>query len=222
MTIWNFIKSLFGCKCHCCNDCTCDEAKFDGDLNVEHITATDRQQMFLNYAKDYRWFEIGITLKNYMDEDDTSSKVESVYNVFQTVTERGKSFDTQVVCIAHKGSMAGVETKSAFWVGDMLLNEECINLTFEQAYDRLMQANVVKPHSRQCVLRKELGPKEANPQYIFGNTSQHVYVDAVTGNVSTTNPAFEGFNDDDEKVGYAFTWLKKCKSYVGGPLGEWP
>ncbi len=44
-------------------------------------------------------------------------------------------------------------------------------------------------------------PKEANVQYIFGNSKVQLYVDAVAEDVSSDNPAFgEGF---------------------GKPLGEW-
>ena len=227
--IWEFIKNLFimifGCKCKCqCQEQVVEEQpKEIANLNVEHIIAMDRQNMFLNYKEDYRWFETGITLNKFMDAEDTDATVESIYNVFQTVIERGEGFDTQVVCMAHKGEENGTEVKAAFWVGDCLLNEEEIKLTFEQAYDRLMQANLPKPHSRQCVIRKELGPKEANAQYIFGNTKDHVYVDAVTGDVKTENPVYEGFDETkiSKKLGYSFTWLK-TKGFVGGPLGEWP
>ena len=226
--IWEFIKNLFckifGCKCQC-------QIKLDeehqinkiANLNVEHIIAMDRQNMFLNYKEDYRWFETGITLNKFMDAEDTDATVESIYNVFQTVVERGEGFDTQVVCMAHKGEENGTEVKAAFWVGDCLLNEEEIKLTFEQAYNRLMQANLPKPHSKQVVLRKELGPKEANAQYIFGNVKDHVYVDAVTGDVKTENPVYEGFDDEKtiKKLGYSFNWLKS-KGFLGCPLGEWP
>ena len=192
------------------------------NLIVENCISTDRQNMYLNYKEDYRWFETGITLNKFMDAEDTDATVESVYNVFQIVTERGEGFDTQVVCMSHKGELHGTEVKAAFWVGDCLLNEEEIKLTFEQAYNRLMEANLPKPHSRQCVLRKELGPKDINAQYIFGNVKEHVYVDAVTGDVKTENPAYEGFDVEIGKLGYAFNWLKDRKGYFGGPLGEWP
>lgn len=220
--IWNFIKRLFGCCCECSN--TNEETKClnNANLNVEHIISTDRQCMYLNYSNDYRWFETGITLNNFLDGEDTDATVESVYNIFQTVVEHGNGYDTEVICVAHKGTETGTETKAAFWVGDMLLNEAEIKLTFEDAYNRLMEANLPKPHSRQCVLRKELGPKEANAQYIFGNIREHIYVDAVTGDVKTTNPVYEGF-EKDKKFSYAFTWLNnKSKEQINSPLGEWP
>jgi hypothetical protein len=177
--------------------------------------------MYLQFAKDYRWFETGITLNHFLDEEDTDATVESIYNIFQTVKERGNGFDTEVICIAHKGDATGIETKGAFWVGDELLNEADVKLTFEEAYICLMKSNYPKPHSRQCVLRKELGPKSANAQYIFGNKNEHLYVDAVTGDVKKNNPVYEGF-EEDPKFGYAFTWLKNKKENLNSPLGEWP
>lgn len=83
------------------------------------------------------------------------------------------------------------------------MNDELIKLTYKDAFDRVMATNCPKPHSQHVVLRKELGPKVANPQYIFGNSSAQLYVDAVTGEVRDTNPVFEGLN-------------------LGTPLGEWP
>jgi hypothetical protein len=162
-------------------------------------------------------------LKDYLDSDAEVS-VNSVSNIFMYVVDRSeKSFDTFVVLFTHLADTTAVEVKpQAFWVGDLELNETEIKLTFAQAYERLMEANIVKPHSKQVVLRRELGPKLANAQYIFGNTRSHVYVDAVTGDVKTSNPAFEGF-ENDPKFGYAFTWLKADKGgTLNKPLGEWP
>ena len=60
-----------------------------------------------------------------------------------------------------------------------------------QAYEKMMNANCPKPHSRHCVLRREVGPiADINPQYIFGNDQMQVYVDAMTGEVRTNNPVF--------------------------------
>ena len=86
---------------------------------------------------------------------------------------------------------------------DFPLNDEAIVLTFTEALDRVLAANYPKPHSKYVVLRKEIGPKAANPQYIFGNLKSQLYVDATTGAVSDSNPVFavKGFTI---------------------PLGEWP
>lgn len=73
-----------------------------------------------------------------------------------------------------------------------MLNDELISLTFKEAYQKIMEINFPKPHSKQCVLRKPLGPIDCHPQYIFGNIRSQLYVDAITGGVTDKNPAFYG------------------------------
>lgn len=175
-------------------------------LNVEHVIATDKQAMFTQFNKDYRYFESQITLKNFMDGENASAEVAEINNVFQVVdiTENQKSADVHVVMFNHVGDKTEKTVINSFWMEDYPLNDEAIKVTFEQAFDKMMKANIVKPHSRKCTLRKEVGPKDANPQWIFGNSHAQVYVDAVTGDVSGINPAFGQV-------------IK-----LGAPLGEWP
>ena len=44
---------------------------------VENVISTDRQAMYLQYAKDYNFFESCITLKDYIDEEACDGTVES-------------------------------------------------------------------------------------------------------------------------------------------------
>lgn len=172
-------------------------------LTVENIISTDRQYMYVNYGGNYRWFETCITLQDFLDEENDGT-VTSVSNIFQVVEESETGADVHVVLAAHTPDTTAYEVKHAFWVEDYVLNEEAITVTFEQAYEKLMATNCPKPHSKHCVLRKQVGPVDANPQYIFGNSEAQVYVDATTGDVSTDNPVFpsaQGFKM---------------------PLGEWP
>lgn len=195
---------MVSCKCTSDNG----NAEPNGELAelvVENTVSTDREYMFLHYSNDYRWYETCVLLKDFLDSEECDGTVEGVSNVFQVVYERGESaYDTYVILFAYSADgESSIEEKSGFWVGDLPLNEEVINLTYKDAYERLMEADCPKPHSRHCVLRKEVGPVDANPQYIFGNVHAQVYVDAVTGDVSEENPAFKGF-------GFKM------------PLGEWP
>ena len=172
-------------------------------LFVEHTVALDRQAMYLNHNEDYRWFETGIQLKDWLDEENDGA-IDMVVNVFQAVESRdAASFDTYVVKYQHVDGDVYEEQVHGFWVEDFPLNEEEITVTFLQAYEKVMEVNLPKPHTRQVVLRKQIGPKPCNPQWIFGNLRAQIYVDAVTGEVSDTNPAFGGLN-------------------LGTPLGEWP
>jgi len=172
-------------------------------MYVEHTVAVDRQTMFAKGVDDnYRWYETNIRLVNFLD--DEYDGIEEVVNVFQTVENMDEhSFDTVVYKFQHtaEGTVEGFT--HGFWVEDYPLNNEQIIVTFAQALEKVNEVNLPKPHSRYVVLRKEVGPVDANPQWIFGNSRAQLYVDTVTGEVSEDNPAFRGLN-------------------LGTPLGEWP
>ena len=191
------------CSCEKNKPVDSTETTDSAALVVENVTGMDRQKMFQDFGKDYRWFETCIVLKDYLDSEETDGTVTGISNIFQVVTARGEeSFDTKVISIAHVGDASNEEVKEmAFWVGDKPLNDEEIALTFEDAFERLMEANCPKPHSKYVVLRKELGPlPNVNAQYVFGNVQSQVYVDAVTGDVKLNNPVFP------EDFTYSFTW----------------
>ena len=172
-------------------------------LNVEHVIATDRQDMYMNYAKDYRWFETCIVLNNFLDEECDGS-IAGISNVFQAVVEKDKGADVFVVMYTHTADTSAVQKVHSFWIEDLPMENEAIKITFKEAFDKVMATNAPKPHSQHVVLRKQLGPVNCNPQYIFGNNKAQLYVDAVTGDVKTDNPVFP------EEKGFKM------------PLGEWP
>ena len=161
-----------------------------GEFNVEHVIAVDRQDMFMNYGETYRWYETCILLKEYLDSNEASNEITGISNVFQVYRVEDECIDTDVVMYTHTADTAIVDVKHGFWVDDFPLNEELIKVTFEEAYQKVMEVNYEKPHSRQCVIRKPIGPINCNPQYIFGNIHSQIYVDATNGNVTDKNPAF--------------------------------
>ena len=179
-------------SCKCTPDV--DEPVGNVSTAVENLVSLDRQDMFLNYGEDYRWFETGIVLKDWLDEENDGA-IEMVVNVFQTmeVTD-STSFDTFVIKYQHVGEETYQEPVHGFWVEDFPLNNEELAVTFVQAYEKVMEVNLPKPHTKQVVLRKQIGPKPCNPQWIFGNVKSQIYVDAVTGEVTDVNPAFPEFN----------------------------
>ena len=169
---------------------------------LENLISTDREDMFNNVSNDYRWFEAYIKMNNYLDEENDGSLSE-VLNVFQVVIDYGKSADVKVYKYNHFSDGSLVKDSIIdFVVGDRPLENEKITVTFKQAFDKVMETNLPKPHSRYCVLRKEVGALDCNPQYIFGNTQAQLYVDAVTGEVRDYNPAFP----KDAQLNYAFSW----------------
>ena len=189
--------------------CTCTQQKKTSEpeaaeLVVENVISLDRQAMFVAHGGDYRWYETGVQLKNWLDEENDGA-IDLVVNVFQVIEEYDStSFDTFVYKYQHfSDGSVNEEGIHGFWVEDYPLENEAIKVTFKEAYEKVQEVNLPKPHTRQVVLRKQVGPVEANPQWIFGNLHSQIYVDAVTGAVSKDNPAFAGLN-------------------LGTPLGEWP
>lgn len=161
----------------------------DSALVVENVLGLDKQYMFTNYGKDYRWYETCIVLKDFLDEENDGT-ITGVSNIFQVVFEKNNGADVNVIMFTHVGDSTQMDIKQGFWVEDMPMNDNAIKVTFKEAYDKVMAVNLPKPHSRHVVLRKEVGPNTINPQYIFGNAQAQIYVDAVTGAVTDKNPAF--------------------------------
>ena len=176
-----------------CNSCKSDNGKQEevlAELVVENTVSADREWMFENYGSDYSWYETCVLLKDYLDEE-CDGTVEGVSNVFQSLIEKEKGFDSQAIVSAYAAGKHTTDVRAGLWVGDFPLNDEEIKITFKEAFERIMEANFPKPHSRQCVLRREVGSKpNVAPQYIFGNVQAQLYVDAVTGEVTDENPAY--------------------------------
>ena len=207
------MMSLTSCN-KCTNETSTDQTDVESvddsqvvELNPEHLIALDRQSMYNKVGGDYRWYETCMRLENFLDEDNDGTLAE-VVNVFQGIIERENGYDTKVYKFQHFADGTYAEDSViGFWIEDFPMNEEAIKVTYKEAYDNLMAVNMPKPHSRYVTLRKQVGPVDANPQYIFGNLRETVFVDAVTGEVFDYNPAF-GKPEDDK--GFKM------------PLGEWP
>lgn len=194
--LWMFVVVLMAVTMSSCNSCKKEKDNKSEDVKtpliVENVYNTDRQQMFTTYGKNYNWFECCILLKDYMDSEECDGSVVGISNVFQVVTEiDSTSADVHVILYSTTEEVKEIDEKHGLWVGDFPLNDYTFNVTYMQAYEKMMNANCPKPHSRHCVLRRELGPMpNVNPQYIFGNDKMQVYVDAMTGEVRTKNPAY--------------------------------
>lgn len=159
------------------------------ELNVENIIATDREDMFLNYSENYMWFETCVTMENWMDEE-TNGEIASVSNVFEVVSEAGESYDTHVVTFTHTTDGETVAVDHGFWIEDKDMSNMEIYVTYQEAFDAAMAVNLPKPHTKNCVLRCMVGPNPCNAQYVFGNKEAQIFVDAITGEATDVNPAF--------------------------------
>lgn len=162
-------------------------------LVVENTVSTDKEDMYLNYGRVYQYFETSIKLKNFLDDEKCDGSIESIVNVFMDIkkVEGEEGVDTDVVIFTHTEDSDTVEVvPHTPWFEDFRLNDEEINLTFTEAYERFMETNCPKPHSQYVVLRKPIGPTVTNALYIFGNAGDHWYVDAKTGDVFKDAPEY--------------------------------
>ena len=174
-------------------------------LDVEHAIATDRQAMYMKFGENYRWYETDILLPEFLDSEDVTSNPVMVVNIFQSIVEEGNGFDTWVWKYQHLADGTVLtDSINGFWIENVELNNEVIKLKYTEAFDRMMQTNFEKPHSKHVTLRNPIGPVSVNTQWIFGNIHQQIWIDAVTGDAKNSNPAFP------EEKGFKM------------PLGEWP
>lgn len=194
-------------SCNSCKKSEQETPKVDSVLVVEELCKADAEQMNKEFSTDYRWYETCVVNAEFFDGEKAAEPVVvGVSNIYQYLLDvQEHSADVRVVLFAHVKDSTMVDVRQDFWIGDMPMTNDMVKLSYAEAYKKMMGANFTKPHSKQCVLRKEVGPNECNPQYIFGNTEAQLYVDAVTGEVTDKNPVYKGFESK----------LKK-------PLGEWP
>lgn len=167
------------------------EKKSNGlPLKVEEYLAKDFQDVISSHRDENTyWYCSIIELSDYLDSDSTLY-VNNLSNVFQNVFETEGGADTFVITYNHTETENKKTTVHDFWVEDNSLNVLDPRITFSEALEKLMASNYPKPHSKQCVLRNQVGPNAANTQYIFGNTESVLFVDSVTGEVSDINPFF--------------------------------
>lgn len=199
-------------------------------LDVNYINVSDIDWMGMQYAdKDWRWLECCIDMEDFIDEADTCNIV-AVANIFEYIdivdTVTG-SWRPIVILRAHVGDTTVTEIREGLWVGDDPMNDyNPMEVDFAHAWNRMMEANCVKPHSKHCVLRKEVGPVGGlAPIYIFGNETAQVYVMSNNGEVTTTNPVFPNKNFENivtDTCEYEGTIYGTNNTRIGCPLGEWP
>ena len=186
---------------NCSNPKVLDDQKPQTEL-VSYI-ALDNEYMNLEFGGNCCWYETDILLDEFLNEECDGS-IQVLVNIYQTVESRDSvSFDTKVYKLQHFAN--GTNSKGyvhGFWIENLPLNIADIKISYNKAFELMNQVNLPKPHSQHVTLRKPIGPINCNPQWIFGNIHEQIWIDAVTGEARSSNPAFP-------------ETLKM-------PLGEWP
>jgi len=174
-------------------------------LDVDHLISTDRQAMYMKFKDDYRWFETCIRLPHFLDSDSVTSDPDILVNIFQSLEESDNGADIYVWKFQHfSDGTVKIDSIHGFWIEDCALNNDSIKLNYKAAFERMLQVNLPKPHSKNVILRNPVGPVGVNAQWVFGNINEQIWIDAVTGNAKNSNPAFP------KEKGFKM------------PLGEWP
>lgn len=202
--------TAFICSCTKCSteSVTTKIESNDSTLSVENLNKADYDSMYVKYGnyEDFRWYETDILLDEFLDEDCDGS-ISELVNIFQTTSILDStSFDTQVYKLQHFAGNSNVYSDSikGFWIENCPIFPDQIKIPYDSAYNLVMSVNLPKPHSQHVTLRNPLGPLNVNPQWIFGNIRSQIWVDATTGEIRESNPAFPD--------GKGFKM----------PLGEWP
>lgn len=174
------------------SSCTsCNKEVKQMETVVEQVVQSDRQWMSDQFGCDYIYYETQIVLNEWLDDENCTGTVASILNVFQIVEGGDTAFSPHVYLFKHTDSTFNVKVVDDAWMEDQDMAKDAITITYRQAYKKMMKANCIKPHTKNCVLRKMVGPYDCNPQYIFGDAfDECVFVDAVNGRVSANNPAF--------------------------------
>lgn len=174
-------------------------------IDVDHAIALDRQAMYMKFKDNYRWYETCIRLPYFLDSDSLTSAPEILVNIFQSIEEFDNGADTYVWKFQHfPDGTVNIDSIHGFWIEDCALNDDSIKINYNAAFERMLQVNLPKPHSKNVILRNPVGPAAVNAQWVFGNISEQIWIDAVTGEAKSSNPAFP------EEKGFKM------------PLGEWP
>lgn len=181
----------------------------DFSVGVSQIQALHRQTMYSTLGvQQFEWrnskviFNDEITLETIDD-----LHVTDVNDVFYYFNEHGPW--VQFINSNVKKGLQIAWPINDIWIEDDNLSEAPIKLTPEQALQRLKEVNCPIPPAKSMTLRLPVGPVACNPQYVVGDVYDVLFIDAVTGEVSNWNPAF---NPQKDAKGGDF----------GKPLGEWP
>lgn len=183
-----------------CTTCT-NKTLEVSELNVTNLIQSDKQIMNINHQDNFVWYETLILMENFLDEDN-SGEIAEISNIFQSLGDT-VNFDTTVFKFRHFSNGTSIsDSISGFWIEDIPLVDSLITISYDSAFVLINKCNIPKPHSKNVVLRNPLGPFICNPQWVFGNIHSQIWVDALTGEIRESNPAFpEAFEM---------------------PLGEWP
>ena len=174
----------------------------DFTAGVSHIQALHRQKMYniIQFLKEqgheialnnYQWRNSLVILNDTVTAENIDDlHIVSIRDVFYYWSNK---FGPQVQYITDH-VVYGTQIPypiSDVWIEDRDMSNAPIKLSAEEALTRLKEWNGILP--KDCnfiILRLPVGPKDCNPQWTFGDVGDILFIDAVTGEIRTWNPAF--------------------------------
>ena len=195
-----------------CSSCQSENKKQDGiellKLGANRVISTQRQGVYLNTPKGYelKWMQTEATWTAFLTDDAAAdATLMEVTSGFQTqwkVNERAS--DTKVTIVStNTMTTDSLVLEHSFYFDNYPLNDKPINLSFEDARQKVLNANCPKPQTRLCVLRSPVGSVHVeDAYYIFGDGQPNtpmIYVNARTGEVTTSNPAFTKPTEENQQ-----------------------
>ena len=153
---------------------------------VNQIISLDKEYMSNKHVK-YIWYETEIKMTAFLDEE-TDGSISSITNLFQYLDSEGQP---HVVFFTHLADGTNnIVEQDDFCLENSSMNDDIFRLTYKEAFTKAMESNLPKPHSCYCIIRKPIGPYDCNVQYVFGNDTEQIWVDAITGETRPNNPSY--------------------------------
>lgn len=162
----------------------------DFTAGVAHIQALHRETAYaLLQGKEYEWRNSRIIF----NEPITPENIDDVH-----ITDINDAYcymdGGHWVQYVNSNVKRGTQVPwpiSDIWIEDANLSDAPIKLTAEDALQRLKEWNGILPSTYFITLRLPVGPKKCNPQWTYGDIGNVLFIDAVTGDVTDRNPAFD-------------------------------
>ena len=188
-----------------CSSCQSENKKQDGiellKLGSNRVISTHREGVYLNTPKDWclKWMQAEATWTSFLTDasaaDATLMEVTDCFQAQKVVNEKGSTVCKVTIVTTNTMSTDSVVLEHSFYLDNYPLDDKAIVLSFEDAWQRALEANCEKPQTRVAVLRSPVGPVHVDDAYyIFappgGAKQPFIFVNARTGDVSTNNPAF--------------------------------
>ena len=187
----------------------------DFTAGVAHIQALHRQTMFglvqngKSVTGGYEWRNSNVLFNDSIKMETIDDlHVTNVTDVFYYWNKEKGPQVQYITTDVKKGTLIPPAINDV-WIEDADMSEKEIKLNAEDVLKRLKEWNGIIPPANGRSLRYPVGPCECNAQWVIGDVYDVIFIDAVTGEISNWNPAF---NPTKGVKGGDF----------GKPLGEWP